>query len=60
MRWRWLIVLASLLGCVACGSVISPQVRQSVDPQLSYAQMAAQPEAYMGKVLIVAGILLRP
>jgi outer membrane lipoprotein len=58
MRWRWLIVLASLFGCVACGSVISPQVRESVDPQLSYAQMAASPEAYVGKVLIVAGTII--
>jgi len=58
MRWRWLIVLTSLLGCVACGSVISSQVRDLVDPRLSYAQIAAQPEAYVGKVVIVAGLII--
>lgn len=55
---RWLSVLVSLFGCVACGSVISPQVRELVDPQLSYARMAAQPEAYVGKVILVAGTII--
>ena len=58
MRGRWLIVLASLLGCVSCGAVISPQVRELVDPTLSYAQIAAQPEAYVGKVVLVAGVII--
>jgi outer membrane lipoprotein len=58
MRWRWLIVLASLLGCVACGSVISPQVQNLVDPELAYAQIAANPEAHVGKVVIVAGTII--
>ena len=56
---RWLVVLASLLGCVACGSVISSQVRDAVDPRLSYARIAAQLEAYIGKVVVVAVSLLR-
>ena len=37
MRWHWLIVLASLLGYVACGPVISPQVQSLADPALAYA-----------------------
>jgi len=56
--WRWLVVLASLLGCTACGAVISSQVRELVDPTLSYPQVAARPEAYVGKVIIVAGTII--
>jgi starvation-inducible outer membrane lipoprotein len=58
MRWHGLIVLASLLGCVACGSVISPQVQSLADPALAYAQLVSNPEAYMGKVVILAGTII--
>src|SRR5947208_2890960 len=58
MRWHRLIVLVSLLGCVACGSVISPQVQSLADPDLSYAQLASNPEAYVGKVVIIAGTII--
>ena len=58
MRWHWLSVFASLLGCVACSSMISPQVQSLTDPELSYAQLASNPEAYMGKVVIIAGIII--
>jgi len=59
MRWHWLIVLASLLSCVACGSVLSPQVQRLADPELSYAQVASNPEAYVGKVIISRALSLR-
>jgi hypothetical protein len=52
MRWHGLIVLASLLGCVACGSVISPQVQSLTGPALAYAQLASNSEAYVGNVVI--------
>jgi outer membrane lipoprotein len=58
MRWHWLSVLASLRGCVACSSMISPQAQSLTDPELSYAQLASNPEAYMGKVVIIAGIII--
>jgi outer membrane lipoprotein len=58
MRWHWLIVLASLLGCVACGSVISPQVQSLADPEPSYAQLASNPQVYVGKVVIIAGTII--
>lgn len=48
MRWRWLIVLVSLLGCVASGSMISPHVQSLVDPGLSYTQIVARPETHVG------------
>jgi hypothetical protein len=41
MRWHWLIMLANLLGCVACGSVLSPQLQSLADPALAYAQLAS-------------------
>ena len=58
MRWHRLIVLVSLFGCVACGSVISPQVQSLADPELSYAQLASNPEVYVGKVVIIAGTII--
>jgi outer membrane lipoprotein len=56
--WRWLVGLGSLVLCVACASVISPEVRALVDPRLSYAEVAAHPEAHIGKVLLVAGTII--
>jgi len=58
MRWHGLLMLASLLGIVACGSVISPPVQSLADPELSYAQFASNPEAYVGKVVIIAGTII--
>jgi outer membrane lipoprotein len=58
MRWHWLIVLASLIGYVACSSVISPQVQSLADPELSYAQLASNPEAYVGKVVVIASTII--
>ena len=58
MRWHWLIVLANLLGCVACGSVVSPQVQSLADPALAYAQLASNSEAYVGKVVMLAGTII--
>ena len=58
MRWHWLIVLASLLGCVACGSVLSPQVQSLADPELAYAQFVSNPEVYVDKVVIITGTII--
>jgi outer membrane lipoprotein len=58
MRWHWLTVLASLLGCAACSSVISPQVQSLADPELSYAQLASNSGAYVCKVIILAGTII--
>jgi outer membrane lipoprotein len=33
-------------------------VQSLADPELSYAQLASNPEAYMGKVVIIAGIII--
>jgi outer membrane lipoprotein len=56
--WRWVAALSSLVVCVACAPVISSEVRSLVDPRLSYAEMAANPETHRGKVLLVAGTII--
>jgi outer membrane lipoprotein len=58
MRWHWLIVLASIISCVACAPVVSREVRASVDPHIIYTDVAANPETYVGKVLLVAGTII--
>jgi outer membrane lipoprotein len=58
MLWRWLTGITSLLACVACSAVISPPVRALVDPTLTYTQLTAHPEAYRGKVILVAGTII--
>jgi outer membrane lipoprotein len=58
MVWHaWLCVLM-LVGCVACAPVISSEVRAGLDPSLPYAQIAASPEAYIGRKLILGGTIV--
>jgi len=56
--WRWLLVVGSLLSCVACTPVLSREVRALVDPHVTYADIAANPEVHMGKVLVAAGTII--
>jgi len=56
--WRWAVALGSLVVCMACAPVISSEVRGLVEPRLSYAEVATNPEAYRGKVLLVAGTII--
>jgi outer membrane lipoprotein len=58
MVWRWLLAFSTVLGCVSCAPVISPEVRALIDPQLSYRQIAADPQAYVGKVVMLAGTII--
>ena len=57
-RWHWVVGIGSIVVCVACAPGISSEVRALVDPRLSYAEVAAHPEVYRGKVLIVAGTII--
>jgi outer membrane lipoprotein len=56
--WRWLLVLCSLVSCVACAPVISREVRAQVAPHLTYTDIAANPAAYVGTVVLVAGTIV--
>jgi outer membrane lipoprotein len=58
MPWRWLFIVATLLICTACAPVISPEVRAGVDPQLSFTDIAANPEAHVGKMVLLAGTII--
>ena len=56
--WQGLVLVGCLLGCMACGSVISREARQMVKPGVSYAQIAADPSAYIGTTVLVAGTII--
>ena len=56
--WRWLLVVSSLVSCVACTPVISREVRAQVDPHVAYTDIAANPAAYVGTVVLVAGTIV--
>lgn len=50
-----LILLLSLFLISGCAHVISKDVRTQVDPTLSFHQVAENPEAYRGKLVIWGG-----
>jgi outer membrane lipoprotein len=64
-RARWTIwELVSLLSVVAlvqtgCIAVISAQVRQEADRTITLEQLRARPEAYMGRLVIMGGEIVR-
>ena len=58
MVWRCCVVVMSLLGCGACASVISDDVRRTVNPQVSFAQIAADPAGYTGTLALLAGTII--
>jgi outer membrane lipoprotein len=53
-----LVLVGSLLSCVACGSVMSREARSLVKPGVSYAQIATDPTAYVGTTVLVAGTII--
>ena len=58
MVWCWLVVLGAVCGCLSCAPVISTEIRSRVDPQLSFVQIAANPQAYVGKVVLLSGTII--
>lgn len=56
--WRGVVIVGSLLSCVACASVISREARSLVNPEVSYAQIAANPAAHVGTTVLVAGTII--
>jgi outer membrane lipoprotein len=58
MIWRWLLVCGLLLGGTACAPVISPEVRAQLAPHVSFSQIAANPDAYVGKTVMLAGTII--
>jgi outer membrane lipoprotein len=58
MVWRWLIVASILISCLSCTSVISSGVRSQVTPKVSLADVAQNPAAHTGNVIIAAGTII--
>ena len=58
MVWRWLIMIGTACCCLSCTSVISSEVRAQVAPQISYADIAQNPEAYIGIIIVAAGTII--
>ena len=58
MVWRWLVVTGILINCLSCTSVISSGVRAQVTPNVSFADIAQNPAAHMGKVIVAAGTII--
>lgn len=58
MVWRWLLIIGTALSCLSCTSVISAEVRSQVAHHVSYIDVVQNPDAYVGKVIIVAGTII--
>lgn len=56
--WQGCILIVSLVTCVACSSVISSNTRSLADTGIAYAEMAANPAAYVGKTMLVGGTII--
>ena len=65
MRWR---CRAALIGCclgpalwalAGCTSVVPEALRGQVDRDLTYTQLARDPESYRGRLVVVGGEVLR-
>jgi outer membrane lipoprotein len=58
MAWRWLGVVGIVLSCLSCTSVISSAIRSQVAPDVTYTDIAQNPAAYIGKMIIAAGTII--
>ncbi|NIQ03209.1 MAG: hypothetical protein GWM98_24815, partial [Nitrospinaceae bacterium] len=60
-RHSWIFragLLALLLLCGGCAHAISESLRQSVDPHLLFSQLSENPEAYVGKKVMLGGTIV--
>ncbi len=58
--WKgFLLVLAAAFSISSCAPVISSEVRNLADDNLTFQQIIQNPEAYRGKVVIIGGRILR-
>ncbi len=59
MKKLWFLALFLIVGLFAgCSPVISDQAMQAVDPLLDFAQVKQDPNAYIGKTLLLGGLLV--
>ncbi len=58
--WQTVCLLSLLaLMVTGCVAVLSPQIRQEADRSTTFAQWRVQPEAYIGRLVIVGGDIVR-
>lgn len=55
----WWLFGAWLLLASACAPTIAPQLRRQIDKDLSFAVLAADPEAQKGKVVLLGGTIIQ-
>ena len=56
--WRPMLLGSVFFVCVACGSVISKDLRQTADLSLHFGTVVGNPTAYTGQVVLWAGTIL--
>ena len=57
-EWRWIILISLLCGCMGCGAAFDPDTRSQVDSTLSYPELAANPNAHVGRVVLLGGTIV--
>ena len=57
-HWQWVVLIGNLLGCIACASVFDQEIKRQVNPKISFASLSQDPEAQIGQVIILAGIII--
>lgn len=58
MNLRGITIIASLLTVISgCSHVISNESRSLVDPTLTYSMLKENPDAYIGKYVLVGGVI---
>jgi starvation-inducible outer membrane lipoprotein len=56
MAGRWLLLLVATL--IGCGPAISTGLQTAAGPPVSFAQLAAHPETYQGRLEILGGLVM--
>jgi outer membrane lipoprotein len=58
VAWHWLFVVGIVLSCLSCTSAISSAIRSQVAQDVTYTDIAQNPDAYIGKIIIAAGSII--
>jgi starvation-inducible outer membrane lipoprotein len=53
-----LFILGFLLVLAGCGPAISTSLQQEAGPRVSFAELAAQPDRYQGRLMILGGLVM--
>lgn len=59
MKYFRLPLLIVILTCTGCVSAISDRLRSELDPSISFPQLLKSPDAYIGKKVMLGGVIVR-